>query len=293
MTSLRMKDACDKRLTIAIVGTSISSTFSIPSHGQIAHDSVLGTIGFGYLIVTAAFHLLLILHFPLLKASHCNVLAEEHVECSIYVLEQIIANEDKRIKSFKDHANFHSWVPAIMAPRGGERGFKSMPSAFTHGLKKSRASATIWDLSSTSPIAWNWCNVEISWWKAAVLMSFKVTKIALRYYQQEFRERKCSYLLLNWIMWDAYPVSALRWLCECANTPQQHNQSSETANDDSPGNPTKGSITSSSISWSRDVLRSFGCLREWYWVRHSPTKLWLWLVNLDIHLWCIEKIYLP
>ncbi len=178
--SLRMKGACDKRLTIAVVGTSISSTSIIPSHGQIAHDSVLGTIGFGYLIVTAAFHPLIFLHFPLLKASHRNVLAEEHVECSIYVLDQIIANEDNRIKSFKDHANFYCWVPAIKASCGGEWSLKSMSSASTHGLKKGCASATIWDPISTSLIAWKWCNVEICWWNATVLMSFKVAKMALR-----------------------------------------------------------------------------------------------------------------
>lgn len=165
-----------------------------------------------------------------------------------------------------------------MASWGGEWSFKSMSSASTHGLKKSCASVTIRDPSSTGSISWKRCNVEICWWNATVLMSFKVAKMALRYYQQEFREWKFFHLLLNW-MWKTYPVIVLRWLCESDNTPQKQNQSGERANNHSPRKPTKGSITSHIISGCRDVLRPFGCLRgnakKWYWVCHSPIRLWL------------------
>ena len=261
MTSLWMKDAREKRLTIAIVGTSISTTSKIPSHCQIAHDSVFRAIGLGYLIVTTAFNPLTFIHLPLLKASHCDILPEKHIESSIDVLEQVISNEDNRIKSFKDHADFQSWVPAIMASCGGERSFKSMPSASTHGLKKGCASATIWDLRLAGPIAWKWWNVEICRWNATVLMSFKVVKMTMRYYQQEFWLGKCFHLLPNWTMWETYSVNLLRWLCESTNTPQQHKESGEGEKDDSPGKSTKGSITSHFILWCRNVLVLFGSLR--------------------------------
>lgn len=186
MTSLWMKDACDKRLTIAVVGTLISTTYIIPSYCQVAHDSVFSTIGLGYLTITAAFHPLTFLHLPLLKASRSNIFPKEHVESSIDVLEQFIPNEDNRIKSFKDHADFHRWVPAIMASCGGEWCFESMPSASTHGLKKCCAGAAIWDLRLSCPIAWIWWNVEICRWNATVLMSFKVVKMTMGYFQHEF-----------------------------------------------------------------------------------------------------------
>ncbi len=77
-------------------------------------DCVFGAFLLYELAVTSTNRPLALLHLPLFKTTHTDVLSKEHVESGINMLKHTVANEDDSVEPVKDHANLGSGVPAIM-----------------------------------------------------------------------------------------------------------------------------------------------------------------------------------
>lgn len=88
------------------------------------------------LVVTSTYRPLALLHLPLFKTAHANVLTKKHVESGIDVLKHTVANEDDSVEPVKNHANLSSRVPTIMTVSWKERGIKAMASATAHCLEE-------------------------------------------------------------------------------------------------------------------------------------------------------------
>lgn len=93
---------------------------------------IFGALLLYQLVVTSTHRSLALLHLPLFKTAHADVLSKEHVESGIDVLKHTVANKDDSIEAVKNHANLSTGVPTIMAISWEERGIKAMASATAH-----------------------------------------------------------------------------------------------------------------------------------------------------------------
>ena len=88
------------------------------------------------LIVTSTAVALNLTHLPLLQASHADIFTKEHIEGGINDFKHIVANEQNAIESFKDHADFRSCVPTVVAFSRRIRRVKTMAASARHGFQK-------------------------------------------------------------------------------------------------------------------------------------------------------------
>lgn len=93
----------------------MSASPVIVAHFLAVHHRKFGTFGLDNLVVTSAGSSFFFLHLPLLQTTKADVLSEEHIECSVYVLKHVISNEKNCVKPLQDHANFWIRVPSILA----------------------------------------------------------------------------------------------------------------------------------------------------------------------------------
>ena len=77
-----------------------------------------------------------VLEIPLLQPTLADVLAEEHVEGRIYVLQHAVSDEHNGIEAIKDHADFCSCIPAVVASSWEEGSIEAEASTAAQGFEK-------------------------------------------------------------------------------------------------------------------------------------------------------------
>ncbi len=129
----------------------------VVNHVLTRSDDKLGAASVGELAVTSANVPFAFLHLPLLKPSHRNVFAEEHIERGIDMLKHVVTNEHDGIKTFENHADLGRRVPSVVAPCWEEWCIESMAATSIHGSQKACTVVTIGRLLLG-------IQVRISWW---------------------------------------------------------------------------------------------------------------------------------
>ena len=121
---------------------------------------ILGAFRLYELVITSTSRPLAFFHFPLLKASHANVLSKQHVESSINVLKHAVTNEDNGVEAVQDHAYLRSGVPTIMTMSWVKRCIEAMASTTAHCFEKS---STVRAVGINLPTAF-----MPSWWAVQI-----------------------------------------------------------------------------------------------------------------------------
>ncbi len=102
-------------LTIAKIWATMSATSVTVTDFFTARDGILLAFGPDELTIASAAVSFAFTHLPLLQAAQGYVFSQQDVECGIYVLDQIVADEDDAIEAVKNHADLGGGVPAMMA----------------------------------------------------------------------------------------------------------------------------------------------------------------------------------
>ena len=164
--------------TIARKRASVTVSIFILPHNLTVHDHMTRALGLDELVVASARKPLAFVQLPLLEAAQSQVLSEQDVEGGVDWPEGVVADENERVESFKDHADLWSRVPTVVAAGREVRLFEPVSASSAHGVQKRGTVLAVERVLWAIGVERGWRHVDLGRFDGAVSISVEVGEVA-------------------------------------------------------------------------------------------------------------------